>query len=226
MARILIVEDEAVIADAAAAYLTRENHSVFIESNGISARDRIINEDFDLIILDLMLPGLSGEEICREIRRHSSVPVLMLTAKSDEGSLLYGFRIGADDYLTKPFSPRELVVRVNALLRRAGNKPAAEFLEFDSGRFKLNLKNRRLVKSGKEVHLTPIEFDILEKLVSHPGKVFSREEIICSVMGFDFEGTDRTVDSHIRNLRAKIEKEPKNPVFIITRRGAGFYFNV
>lgn len=225
MATILIVEDEAVIAEAVAAYLEKDGHKAVIESNGLKARDRLQRQEFQLIILDLMLPGMSGEELCRFVRSRSSVPVLMLTAKSDEASLIYGFRIGADDYLSKPFSPRELAVRVAALLRRTEGRTTAAVIEFGEGAFELDLQAKKLFRSGRDVHLTPMEFDLLAKLVSRPGRVFSREDIICSVMGDDFEGMERTVDSHIRNLRSKIEEDSRNPRYILTQRGKGFYFN-
>jgi len=225
MAKILVVEDEAVIAEALRAYLENEGHLVSWESKGLRAREILEKEDFDLIILDLMLPGLKGEELCRHIRKRSNVPILMLTAKADETSLLYGFRIGADDYMTKPFSPRELVVRAGALLRRSGGRASADTVYFGDGRFEVRLKSRKLLREDSEIHLTPIEFDLLEKLLSQPGRVFSREEIILSVLGSDFEGTDRTVDSHIRNLRSKIELDTRNPVHILTSRGRGFYFH-
>lgn len=225
MAKILIVEDEAVIAEAVSAYLQKEGHRVTVELTGTSAADRIDGETFDLVVLDLMLPGISGEDLCRRLRRKAATPVLMLTAKSDETSLISGFRIGADDYMTKPFSPRELVVRVEAILRRAGGRASADIIEFGEGRFKADLKSRCLYRDGELIHLTPIEFDLLEKLMSYPDRIFSREEIISSCMGCDFDGTDRTVDSHIRNLRSKIEEDRKNPRFILTQRGKGFYFH-
>lgn len=225
MAKILIVEDEALIAEAVSAYLMKEGHQASIEMTGTGARDLLDRDVFDLMILDLMLPGMSGEDLCRYIRSKSNMPILMLTAKSDEISLISGFRIGADDYMTKPFSPRELVVRVDALLRRAGGKASAEIMHFGDGGFTVDLKSRSLKKDNRPVHLTPIEFDLLEKLLSYPERIFSREEIISSCMGCDFDGTDRTVDSHIRNLRSKIEEDSKNPRFILTQRGKGFYFH-
>jgi DNA-binding response OmpR family regulator len=226
MARILIIEDEIKIAEVVSAYLQKNGHESIIEINGESGQKSFTENEFDLIILDLMLPDLKGEDICRFIRRRSRIPIMMLTAKVDEASLLYGFRIGADDYLTKPFSPRELIVRVEALLRRSREKITAQIIDFDKGKLNIDISKRKVQKNGEEVHLTPIEFDILEKLVSYPGRIFSREDIISSVMGHDFDGIDRTVDSHIRNLRSKIEENPKSPCFIITQRGKGFYFHV
>ncbi|MCF6335876.1 MAG: response regulator transcription factor [Spirochaetales bacterium] len=225
MAKILIIEDEDKIAEVVSDYLKNNGHEPFVESNGIRGQNTFLENKFDLIILDLMLPDISGECLCRFIRRRSRVPVMMLTAKADEASLLYGFRIGADDYLTKPFSPRELMVRIDALLRRSRAEPAMQLIDFDMGDLKLDSGKRKLIKRGVELHLTPIEFDILEKLISSPGRIFTREDIIQSVMGYDFKGIDRTVDSHIRNLRSKIEDCPKAPSYVLTQRGKGFYFN-
>jgi DNA-binding response OmpR family regulator len=172
-----------------------------------------------------MLPDISGEEICRFIRSKSRVPIIMLTAKVDESSELFGFRIGADDYLTKPFSPRVLMVRVEALLRRSKDKPTAQTLSFNNGALSIDIDQRKVIKNDILIHLTPIEFNILQKIISHPNRVYTREDIILSVMGSDFDGIDRTIDSHIRNLRYKIEENPKEPQYILTKRGIGFYFN-
>jgi DNA-binding response OmpR family regulator len=225
MAKILIIEDEMKIAEVVSAYLEKSGHKTVIELSGKGGRQSFLEGEFDLVLLDLMLPDLSGEDLCRFIRSRSRVPLMMLTAKADESSLLYGFRIGADDYLTKPFSPRELMVRVEALLRRSKSEPVADVLDFDEGSLQINFANRTISKNSCELHLTPIEFDILEKLTAYPGRIFSREDIISSVMGCDFNGMDRTVDSHIRNLRSKIEDDSKNPRYIQTSRGKGFYFN-
>ncbi|MGL1893262.1 MAG: response regulator transcription factor [Spirochaetaceae bacterium] len=225
MANILIIEDEVKIANAISAYLKNSGHTAFIELNGKSGLSTFSNRTFDLIVLDLMLPDLKGEEICSYIRSRSRVPIIMLTAKSDEISQIHGFRIGADDFITKPFSPRVLMVRIEALLRRHNQSPLAQLIEFDSGRIKIDTKNSSLTKDKSSINLTPIEFSILKKLISSPNRVFSREEIIHGVMGPGFDGTDRTIDSHIRNLRYKIEDDPKNPSYISTSRGRGFYFN-
>jgi len=225
MARILIIEDEIKIAEVISAYLKNSGHETLIEVSGKGGRQAFIDGEFDLILLDLMLPDLNGEDLCRFIRSRSRVPLMMITAKADEASLLYGFRIGADDYLRKPFSPRELMVRVEALLRRSSSEPVAGILDFNEGHLQIDYTRRKVIKEEQELHLTPIEFDILEKLSAYPGRIFSREDIICSVMGCDFDGIDRTIDSHIRNLRAKIEDDSKNPRYIQTSRGKGFYFN-
>ncbi len=225
MAKILIVEDEMKIAEVVSAYLKNNGHSSTVKLSGKGGRQSFLDNEFDLILLDLMLPDISGEDLCRFIRSRSRIPILMLTAKADESSLLSGFRIGADDYLTKPFSPRELMVRVEALLRRSQSDPLAGNLEFDKGSLQIDFTKRTVFKKGCELHLTPIEFDILEKLTAYPERIFSREDIIGSAMGCDFNGNDRTVDSHIRNLRSKIEDDSKNPRYVLTSRGKGFYFN-
>lgn len=225
MAEILIIEDDAQIAEVIAAYLSRSGHSSRTELTGQGGLRAFEEYEFDMILLDLMLPDKSGEDVCRAVRSRSRIPILMLTAKADEASLLFGFRVGADDYVTKPFSPRELMVRIEALLRRSRSGPAAQLLELDEGRIRFDMDKRRVWKEGAPLRLTALEFDILEKLISWPGRVFSREEILNAVRGSDFQGTDRTVDSHIRNLRSKIEDSPKDPRYIITERGKGFYFN-
>jgi len=225
MAEILIIEDEVQIAEVIAAYLNRNGHTTRMEHSGLSGQKAFEEDHFDLVLLDLMLPDRSGEEICRFIRSRSRIPVIMVTAKADEPSLLYGFRVGADDYITKPFSPRELMVRIEALLRRSQSRAAAEMLELDKGRLKVDIPARKVWKEGVPVRLTGVEFDIFEKLISYPGKIFSREELIQASRGEDFDGTDRTVDSHIRNIRAKLEDIPGNPEYILTERGRGFYFH-
>ncbi len=223
--RILVIEDDNTISEFIAKGLKESGFAVDLADNGIDGLHLALTESYDIGIFDIMLPGVSGLDIIKKIRASCiNFPVIILSARRHVEDRVQGLETGADDYLTKPFCPRELVVRANALLRRADKRPAADIIEFDSGRISMNLKKRTLTKSGEKIHLTPNEFDILEKLISVPGKVFSREEIIDSVMGFDFSGTDRTVDSHIRNLRAKIEEDPKNPRFVLTRRGAGFYF--
>ncbi len=225
MAKILIIEDEPKIAEAIQAYLKNSGHETHIELNGRSGQQAFLDVHFDLIVLDLMLPDINGEDICHFIRSRSRIPIIMLTAKVSEISQLQGFRIGADDYITKPFSPRVLMVRIEALLRRYKEEPTARLFSFKNGELEVDTKKRNIIKNGNEVHLTPIEFDLLEKLLSFPGRAFTREEIIQTVMGTDYDGTDRTIDSHIRNLRSKLEENPKQPEYIITSRGRGFYFN-
>lgn len=226
-AKILIVEDEPNIIEIIQAYLEKNGYSVYIAENGRTALHMFDNLALDLIILDLALPDISGEEVCRTIRRTSHVPILMLTAKSSEDDKVNGLLIGADDYLTKPFSPRELVARIISLLRRSqgmGNdKTTLSFLKND---LVINLETREVVKENELVTLTPIEFSLLVTLAQHPKRVYSRAELINQVQGYAFDGYERTVDVHIKNLRQKIKDDPKRPEYISTVFGIGYKFLV
>jgi DNA-binding response OmpR family regulator len=207
-------------------YLRREGYEPLPAATGDEALRLFESERPDLVVLDLMLPGTSGEEVCRRLRRESRVPVLMLTAKAAEEERLRGFRLGADDYLTKPFSPRELVARVRALLRRTGKEPLppAGVVRFNRGELVLDLERRKVLKQGLPVSLTSTELRLLLTLASYPGRVFSREELIRFAMGQDFSGFDRTVDAHVKNLRRKIETDPRQPAYIETVHGSGYRF--
>ncbi|TCW34282.1 DNA-binding response OmpR family regulator [Thermohydrogenium kirishiense] len=223
--KILAIDDEEKILDVIKAYLEREGYSVFTETNGANAINAFKRLTPDLVILDLMLPGLSGEEICSKIRAVSKVPILMLTAKVGEDDKVYGFSIGADDYLTKPFSPRELTMRVKAILRRTKDDMALnDIFSFNDGDLVIDTRSYEVKKSGKIVNLTPNEYKLLTVMAQNPNRVFTRGELIEKVMGYDFEGFDRTIDAHIKNLRQKIEDDPKNPVYIKTVYGAGYKF--
>ncbi|PHO06241.1 DNA-binding response regulator [Thermoanaerobacterium thermosaccharolyticum] len=223
--KILAIDDEEKILDVIKAYLEREGYSVFTETNGANAINTFKSLKPDLVILDLMLPGLSGEEICSKIRAISKVPILMLTAKVEEDDKVYGFSIGADDYLTKPFSPRELTMRVKAILRRTKDDMALnDIFSFNDGDLVIDTRSYEVKKSGEIVNLTPNEYKLLTVMVQNPNRVFTRGELIEKVMGYDFEGFDRTIDAHIKNLRQKIEDDPKNPVYIKTVYGAGYKF--
>jgi DNA-binding response OmpR family regulator len=219
---ILIVEDEKKIADIVRGYLEKEGYRVRHAADGAEAL-RLLKEEFDLVILDLMLPDMQGEELCGFIRLHSDVPVIMLTARSGEEDRIKGLGIGADDYVVKPFSPRELVARVKAHLRRAG-KTKKKVLSFNRGILKIDLDNREVLKEDRPVVLTPTEFKILLSLSENPGRVFSREQIVNIVQGYDFEGYDRTIDAHVKNLRHKIEIDSREPMFIRTVYGIGYKF--
>jgi DNA-binding response OmpR family regulator len=219
---ILIVEDEKKIADIVRGYLEKEGYHVQHASDGGEAL-RLMKEHFDMVILDLMLPDMQGEELCGIIRQHSDVPVIMLTARSGEEDRIRGLGIGADDYVVKPFSPRELVARVKAQLRRAG-KTKKKVLSFNMGMLKIDLDNREVAKEGTPVVLTPTEFKILVSLSESPGRVFSREQLVNIVQGYDFEGYDRTIDAHVKNLRHKIEIDSREPRFIRTVYGIGYKF--
>ncbi|ADD03311.1 two component transcriptional regulator, winged helix family [Thermoanaerobacter italicus Ab9] len=223
--KIFVVDDEIKILEVVKSYLEREGFSVITETNGNNVLDTFKKEKPDLVILDLMLPGISGEELCKRIRQFSNVPILMLTAKVQESDKINGFSIGADDYLTKPFSPRELVMRVKAILRRTNDDvPLAEVISFNNDDLVVDFKAHTVKKKGVVVNLTPNEFKILKFLIRNPNRVFTREELIEKVMGFDYEGYDRTIDAHIKNLRQKIEDDTKNPMYIKTVYGVGYKF--
>lgn len=222
---ILVVEDEKNISDVIKAYLEKEDYEVLTAFDGQEALEKFNENDIDLIILDLMIPKISGEEVCSKIRTSSDVPIIMLTAKSDEDSKIEGLTIGADDYVVKPFSPRELVTRVKALLRRSYRTkgPLAEELIFD-GDLKINLDKFLVTKKDKNVDLTTNEFKVLQTLASNPTVVFSREQLINQAFGLDYEGYDRTIDTHIKNIRQKIEDNPRKPKYILTVYGVGYKF--
>ena len=209
--RILLVEDEKAIRDAVAAYLERENYWVTAVGDGQEALEEFQKHHFDLVVLDLMLPRVPGERVCRAIRDNSDVPIIMLTAKGEVEDRIIGLELGADDYLVKPFSPRELVARVRALLRRvhADSEPQREVLEF--GDLTIDVSGHKVLVKGEEVDLTASEFKLLTTLSRYPGRVYSRMELVEKVLGYDFEGYERTIDSHVKNLRAKIGDNPRNP---------------
>lgn len=219
---ILIVEDEEKISEVVALYLEREGFSPKTADTGAKAI-RLMKGPFDLVILDLMLPDMSGEDLCRTIRETSGVPIIMLTAKSGEEDRIRGLGIGADDYVVKPFSPRELVARVKALLRRTEKKTAG-ILRFNKGMLTINSETLEVKKGSDYLVLTSTEFKVLMALAEKPGRVLTRLQLINMVQGHDFEGYDRTIDAHIKNLRHKIEKDQRNPAFIKTVYGTGYKF--
>lgn len=222
--RILLVEDEKAIRDVVSAYLEREGYWVTPAADGQIALDQFHAHKFDIVILDLMLPKVSGEQVCIEIRNHSDVPIIMLTAKGELENRIAGLELGADDYLVKPFSPRELIARVRALLRRAnvGDEPQRDRLIF--GDLELDITAHRAILDGQDLDLTASEFNLLTTLARYPGRVYSRMELVEKVLGYDFEGYERTVDSHIKNLRAKLKDNPRDPRFIYTVHGVGYRF--
>ncbi len=220
---ILVVEDERKIAEIVRAYLEREGYSVRIAPTGSEALT-LLKERFELVVLDLMLPDMQGEDICRVIRENSDLPVIMLTAKSGEEDRIRGLGIGADDYVVKPFSPRELVARVKALLRRTG-KIRKKTYSINGGNLRVDVSNREVFVKGKQIVLTPTEFKILMAFVENSGRIFSRDQLATIAQGFDFEGYDRTIDAHVKNLRHKIEADSKSPEFIRTVYGIGYRFN-
>ena len=220
--KILIVEDEKKISDIVKSYLERDGFKVSVAETGQAAL-HLVKKDFDLIILDLMLPDIDGETICGSIREFSDVPIIMLTAKSAEEDRIKGLGIGADDYVIKPFSPRELAARVKAHLRRT-KKNEKKLLSFNDGLLTIDTLSME-VKKGKDViPLTSTEFRILLCMAEKPQMVFSRLQLVNAVQGYDFEGYDRVIDAHIKNIRHKIEDNPQKPVFIKTVYRAGYKF--
>jgi len=224
--RILLVDDEKKIITVLKAYLQQEGFQVSTAINGLIALTMFKENPFDLLILDLMLPGMSGTEICSEIRKISSVPIIMLTAKVEEEDRIRGLSIGADDYITKPFSPREVVARVRAVLRRTNNEtaPLADVISYDNGLTIDNIRHE-IWLHDEEVSLTPTEFKILGALAKSPGRVYSRGQLVEIVQGHDFDGDDRVVDAHIKKIRQKIESIPSDPKIILTVFGIGYKFN-
>ncbi|MCM3082005.1 response regulator transcription factor [Brevibacillus agri] len=224
MSTILIVDDEPQILEILSSYLRKEGYHVITAEDGRQALECAATYPIGLIILDLMLPDMTGENVCREIRKTSRVPILMLTAKSGEADRITGLEIGADDYLVKPFSPRELVARVRAILRRIGEYQVLSDL-IGIGDLKISLREKNVTKKGQAVEMTPNEFRMLTTLVRHPGRTWSREELVEEVLGMDFIGSDRTIDTHIKNLRQKLEDDPKQPEYIKTVYGLGYRFD-
>ncbi|EDP68165.1 two-component response regulator [Carnobacterium sp. AT7] len=223
--KILIVDDEPKILDIVEAYLTIKRFQVFRASNGIEALEKFELVQPNLIVLDLMLPDISGTVICQKIRKTSDVPIIMLTAKSTENDILNGLQIGADDYIVKPFSPKELVARVETVLRRSDSSVVTETKwSFDKGNLVIYPENKQVFKNQKEVILTPTEFELLTLLASYPKKIFSREQLLENVKGLEFDVLDRIIDSHIKNLRQKIEDNTRQPYFILTVYGMGYRF--
>jgi Response regulators consisting of a CheY-like receiver domain and a winged-helix DNA-binding domain len=224
--RILIVDDEVKIVEVVKSYLENSGYSVYVAYNGMDAVNLFDKINPHLMILDLMLPDISGEDICEMLRKRSKVPIVMLTAKTGEEDILKGLDIGADDYVTKPFSPRQLVARVKALLRRTEDEQGEmnTLFSINNGDLIINDLNYEVKKGGNIVNLTPIEYNILITMFKYPGKIFTRAELISVALGENFEGYDRTIDSHIKNLRQKIEDDPKNPAYIVTIRGIGYKF--
>ena len=223
--KILLVEDEKAIRDAVAAYLEREGYWVVGVGDGQSAIEEFEKHQFDLVVLDLMLPKIPGERVCRAIRDNSDVPIIMLTAKADDMDKLMGFEHGADDYLTKPFNILELKARIRALLRRAGRteeKAAGNSLTI--GTITLDLDARNAYRNGQLADLTAKEFDVIEFLMRNPNRVYSREALLDTIWAYEYRSDIRTVDVHIRRLREKLEENPAEPKYILTKWGVGYYF--
>ena len=224
--RILVVDDEPKIVEVVKSYLKNSGYNVFEAYNGKQAFELFEKVSPSLVVLDLMLPDITGEEICRSLRKKSRVPIIMLTARIEEEDILKGLDIGADDYITKPFSPRQLVARVAALLRRTEEDGAllTGILSFNDDDLIIDYKNHVVKKHGMEINITPNEYKMLTTMSRYPKKAFTREELISLVIGDDFAGFDRTIDTHTKNLRQKIETDPKNPQYILTVHGIGYRF--
>lgn len=222
---ILVIDDEQNILNVVTAYLRAEGYSVHTAADGPTGLEAAQTLQPDLIVLDVMLPGLDGIELLTRLRRESDVYVIMLTAKSEETDKIVGLSVGADDYLTKPFSPRELAARVKAAMRRY-SKPAnnADKKVLTFAHLRIDLDARRVWKDNEPVELTAIEFDLLHALAEHPGRVLSREQLLERVWGHDFYGEDRVVDVHLGHIRKKTEIDPANPQLIVTVRGVGYRF--
>jgi len=221
---IVVIDDEPSVQDVVRAYLEKDGFTVHVAGNGAEGLALAEHVQPALIVLDLMLPDISGEEICAEIRSRSDVPILMLTAKAGEDDRVEGLLSGADDYLVKPFSPRELVARVRAVLRRTqgGDVPLVPVLSFDQGRLEIDTEKYLVRRDGRRVDLTPNEYGLLTALAAYPGRVYSRLELVDRVLGDDYDGSERTIDVHVKNLRKKIEPDPKHPRYVETAFGMGY----
>jgi len=221
MATVLVVDDEPIVREVVVRYLAREGHETLEAADGDAARDAIERAELDLVVLDVMLPGTDGLELCRWIRARSALPVIMLTARGEEADRIVGLELGADDYVTKPFSPRELAARVRSVLRRAAPaRIADERLTF--GDIELEHATREARKGGVEVRLTAKEFDLLWFLASHPRRVFSRDQLMASVWGYTAALDTGTVTVHVRRLREKVEDDPSEPKYLETVWGIGY----
>ena len=222
--RILIVEDDDNVRRLVAAYLEREGYVVIQAADGRSGLLEAERQLPDLLILDIMLPGLSGLEIAEKVKAKRDAPILILTSRSEEDDVLAGFEAGVDDYLTKPFSPKVLVARVRAILHRVGLAPSEADDRFTRADITLDVKTRQVTIAGRDVELTSTEFDLLRVLMEHPGWVFTREQLLEGVSGYSFVGDSRTIDVHVANLRKKVEEDPSDPTRIRTVRGVGYKF--
>lgn len=223
---VLVVDDEAMIRESVSTYISKQGYHVLTAETGEEALEIFQNNPILFVILDLMLPGMTGEEICQAIRRQSRVPIIMLTARTQEEDVLNGLGLGADDYVTKPFSVKQLYARMEAILRRTASelKPLSQKLSWNGNDLQIDFEHSEARKQGELLSLTPSEWKILSALIQHPKKVFSRDNLIDLVFGPDFDGYDRVIDTHIKNLRKKVETNPKSPVYVKTVHGIGYKF--
>lgn len=229
MKKVLVVDDEKLIVKGIKFSLEQDEMQVDCAYDGEEALEKAKENSYDIILLDVMLPGLSGFEVCQAIREFSDVPVIMLTAKGDDMDKILGLEYGADDYITKPFNILEVKARIKAIMRRSGHNKTVKEKEEESkivtaGDLKLDTEGRRVFIAGKEINVTAKEFDLLELLILNPNKVYSRENLLNIVWGYEYPGDVRTVDVHIRRLREKIETNPSEPKYVHTKWGVGYYF--
>jgi DNA-binding response OmpR family regulator len=224
VARIVLVDDDANLRHTLGYALRQEGFEVFAAEDGERGLEAFHQSRPDVVLLDVMLPNLDGFEVCRRIRKESDVPILMLTARDTEVDKVVGLELGADDYLAKPFSTRELVARVRALLRRTRKTAAPVGERLESAGLLLDAVRHRVTLEGREVSLKPKEFDLLAFFMAHPGQVFGREQLLASVWGYDFAGDSRTVDTHVKTLREKLDDDAEHPLWIDTVRGVGYRF--
>jgi DNA-binding response OmpR family regulator len=222
MSKILVVDDEMKIARLVRDYLTEAGFEVTLAANGPAALAAARSQRPDLVILDLGLPGMDGYDVTRSIRSGSSIPIIMLTARSEETDRIVGLELGADDYVVKPFSPRELVARVKAVLRRVGGEVATEVIRAKD--LVIDIPHRRVEREDTRIELTTTEFELLRILASSPGRVFTRGQLLDSIRGVSFESYERAIDAHVKNLRKKLEPEPRRPAYVITVHGVGYKF--
>ncbi|MFA9376632.1 MAG: response regulator transcription factor [Lachnotalea sp.] len=220
--KILVVEDQTEISDIVSKYLVKDGYQVVVTSNGFEALDCFSKEEFHLILLDIMMPGISGFEVLKEIRKISEIPIIMLTAKQEEVDRLKGFENGADDYVIKPFSPRELMKRIQVFLKRVYHE--SDEIIYQVGDLSLHAKSMKLFKGTEEIPITAAEYKLLFVLFKNKGQVLTREQIINLAYGDDYAGYDRNIDSYIKRIRQKIEKNPKTPEILTTKYGAGYIF--
>ncbi|MDO7883367.1 response regulator transcription factor [Salinibacterium soli] len=224
MTRILIVEDESSLSEPLAFLLDREGYETVIAADGLTALAEFDKNGADLVLLDLMLPGLPGTEVCRELRTRSSVPIIMLTAKDSEVDIVVGLELGADDYVTKPYSTRELLARIRAVLRRRTDTELDEDQILEAGTVRMDVERHAVTVDGRETPMPLKEFELLELLLRNAGRVLTRGQLIDRVWGSDYFGDTKTLDVHIKRIRSKIEKVPSEPTMLVTVRGLGYRF--
>lgn len=226
MTRVLIVEDEESFADPLAFMLRKEGFTAVVAAEGQQALDEFDRNGADIVLLDLMLPGMSGTEVCKQLRQRSTVPVIMVTARDAEVDKVVGLELGADDYVTKPYSARELIARVRAVLRRGGEVEESQSQALEAGPVRMDVERHVVTASGEDLNLPLKEFDLLEYLLRNVGRVLTRAQLIDRVWGADYVGDTKTLDVHIKRLRSKIEPDPTDPRYLVTVRGLGYKFEV